>query len=334
MLLVLLRIAIGWHFLTEGLDKRESGEHGKPFSAEIYLRNANGPFAPYFRGMLPDPNGLNMLEPDRLKKSWADMAEDVGKFYGFDEDQKGKVKQLLADADVWADYWFANPDNVKNRDKYYHDLGQAMKVERDPNAMSFEKERAYEARKTLDGDRKTLTAPIVTQTEALKGAILGLATPDQKKAKEEAFHLLGYGPEYRGPITGLDVANVMTTYGLILMGGCLILGLFTPFAALCATAFLTMIYLSMPPWPGLPDNPKVEGHYWIVSKNLIELIACLMIAFTPSAHWVGLDALLFGARRRRPQARRDRQDGDDDRNDDDIPGDGLARKAETVRISS
>jgi hypothetical protein len=55
----------------------------------------------------------------------------------------------------------------------------------------------------------------------------------------------------------------------------------------------------MPPWPGLPVNPKAEGHYLIVSKNLIELIACLVIATTPSAHWVGLDSLFFGARRRR-----------------------------------
>ena len=64
-----------------------------------------------------------------------------------------------------------------------------------------------------------------------------------------------------------------------------------------------MIYFSMPPWPGLPANPKAEGHYLIVSKNLIELIACLVIATTPSGHWIGLDALFFGARRRRRLAR-------------------------------
>ncbi len=60
-----------------------------------------------------------------------------------------------------------------------------------------------------------------------------------------------------------------------------------------------MIYLSMPPWPGLPTNPRAEGHYFIVSKNLIELLACLVVATTPSGHWIGLDALFFGARRRR-----------------------------------
>jgi len=65
-----------------------------------------------------------------------------------------------------------------------------------------------------------------------------------------------------------------------------------------------MIYLSMPPWPGLPPNPKTEGHYLIVSKNLIELIACMVIATTPSGHWIGLDALFFGAKRRRRLAAR------------------------------
>ena len=93
--------------------------------------------------------------------------------------------------------------------------------------------------------------------------------------------------------------NLLTTYGLIAIGFCLILGFLTPLAALRRAAFLAMIYLSMPPWPGLPANPKAEGHYFIVSKNLIELIACLVIATTPSGHWIGLDALFFGARRRR-----------------------------------
>jgi uncharacterized membrane protein YphA (DoxX/SURF4 family) len=99
--------------------------------------------------------------------------------------------------------------------------------------------------------------------------------------------------------TQLDVINIATTYGLIAIGACLILGFLTPLAALGAAAFLGMIYLSMPPWPGLPPNPRTEGHYFIVSKNLVELIACLVLATTPSGHWIGLDALFFGGRRRR-----------------------------------
>lgn len=326
MFLILLRISIGWHFLTEGLDKYEATVMGnKPFSAEGYLRNANGPFAPYFRGMLPDPNGLALLDPVRLKAQWAETATGIGNHYGFDEEQKAKVGKLLSDGELWADYWFNAYENREKRDKYYHDLGAVMKVERDPNALSFQRERAAEGRASLNADRRTLTAPLVERGEQLKAAVLALATPEQKAAARSRYDFkalrsilperaaasydvwLDHKAEYQPPATFLDTANAMTMYGLILMGGCLILGFLTPFAALCAAVFLGMLYLSLPPFPGLPTPPQLEGHYWIVSKNLIELIACLVIATTPTAHWLGLDALFFGRRRRRRLAQLEAQ---------------------------
>ena len=66
-----------------------------------------------------------------------------------------------------------------------------------------------------------------------------------------------------------------------------------------------MLYLAIPPWPGLPPIPIAEGHYWIVNKNLVEMIACLLLAATASGYWFGLDRLFFGARRRRRWARRE-----------------------------
>jgi uncharacterized membrane protein YphA (DoxX/SURF4 family) len=82
------------------------------------------------------------------------------------------------------------------------------------------------------------------------------------------------------------------------MGICLILGFLTRFAALGGAIFLAQIYFSMPPWPGLPPAPVAEGHYFIVSKNLIELLACLSLACLPTGQWVGLDALVWGRFRR------------------------------------
>jgi hypothetical protein len=145
LFLVLLRIAIGWHFLTEGLDKVESTRHGtQPFSAEIYLRNATGPFAPQFRGMLPDVNGLALLDPARLKASWAEIADRIEKHYKFNDEQKGKAKGILEKSYVWADYWFNNIENDESRRKYYSDLAKVQAVEANPDAMTFEKERAWE----------------------------------------------------------------------------------------------------------------------------------------------------------------------------------------------
>ncbi|HKI17783.1 MAG TPA: DoxX family protein [Isosphaeraceae bacterium] len=300
LFLVLLRIAIGWHFLNEGWEKVDLTRNGKEaFSVEIYLRNANGPFASFFRDMLPDPNGLALLDPDRLKAAWKDDVTRLQAHYQFTAEQLAQAQKILDENDRWADYWFDDPENAEKREKYFHDLRQVEQTEGDPEALSYQKERAWEARRSLDADRRSLTGPLVDREKALRNAVAKLATADQIKTS-------GAGGS---PRTSLDLLNNLTMYGLIAIGFCLMAGFLTPLAALSAAAFLAMIYLSMPPWPGLPPNPKAEGHYWIVSKNLIELIACLVIATTPSGHWIGLDALFFGARRRRRLARAAQEQG-------------------------
>jgi uncharacterized membrane protein YphA (DoxX/SURF4 family) len=295
--LVLLRIAIGWHFLTEGLEKYESTHGKQPFSAEIYLRNASGPLAPKFRAMLPDADGRDLLDPAKLRASWAQDLERIAAHYKFTDEQKGKAGELLKQGEAWADVWFNAFDNKEAREKYLHDLDAVEKTEQDPHALSYESERAWESRRSLDGDRRKLTAPLIAKGQELAEGAVALAMKEQRES----------AGAYSPPQTFLDIANFLTIYGLIAMGGCLILGFLTPLAALCAAAFLAMIYLSMPPWPGLPPNPKTEGHYWIVSKNLVELIACLLVAVTASGHWFGLDALFFGGRRRRRWARHERR---------------------------
>ncbi len=66
--IVLLRIAIGWHFLYEGCEKvridpgRQRAVLGRDLSAE-----RDRAVGPYFRGMLPDVDSLAMLDPERLK---------------------------------------------------------------------------------------------------------------------------------------------------------------------------------------------------------------------------------------------------------------------------
>ena len=80
--IVLLRIAIGWHFLYEGCEKAEGTLTGKePFSAEMYVRSATGPFVSYFRGMLPDVNSLATLDPPRLKAKWTDDVSVIERLF-------------------------------------------------------------------------------------------------------------------------------------------------------------------------------------------------------------------------------------------------------------
>jgi uncharacterized membrane protein YphA (DoxX/SURF4 family) len=51
--LLALRVVIGWHFYTEGVTKLKAGN----FSAEPFLRNANGPLADVFQLSIPDHDG-------------------------------------------------------------------------------------------------------------------------------------------------------------------------------------------------------------------------------------------------------------------------------------
>ena len=65
--LVLLRLAIGWHFLFEGIEKIESVNVGptttnRPWTSEPYLREASGPFGDYFRRQIGDPDDIALAK--------------------------------------------------------------------------------------------------------------------------------------------------------------------------------------------------------------------------------------------------------------------------------
>jgi uncharacterized membrane protein YphA (DoxX/SURF4 family) len=293
---VLLRIAIGWHFLYEGWEKVESTQKaGKGFTAEPYLRFSTGPLAPTFRGLIPDVNSIHKLNPIDRKASWKADVDRIAEHYHFDQAQRDKAQIVLKDSEDYADIWFEDRETKENRQKYFAELGKVQKIEQNPNALSYERERAAAKRKDLDVDRRKLIADLDARGETLREAVTLLATPEQREAA---------GP-YVPPRTTIDWVNLSTMWGLVIMGVCLILGLFTPLAALAGAVFLGQIYLSMPPWPGLPPNPMAEGHYFIVNKNLIEMLACLALACLPTGSWIGLDALLFGARRRRRELARE-----------------------------
>ena len=102
---------------TEGLEKVESTRHGKqPFSAEIYLRNATGPLAPTSAACVPDVNGLALLDPARLKASWADDVDRIANHYGFDDDQKAKAEEAArAEPSAGPTYWFNDLENAEKR---------------------------------------------------------------------------------------------------------------------------------------------------------------------------------------------------------------------------
>jgi len=105
--------------------------------------------------------------------------------------------------------------------------------------------------------------------------------------------------------TLLKALDLATMWGLLVVGLCLIGGLFTRLSCVLAAGFLLMTYLVAPPFPWYTAPPASEGNYLFVNKNVIEMLALLTLATTPSGLWLGVDAWLagiFGRRQPRPKA--------------------------------
>ena len=132
------------------------------------------------------------------------------------------------------------------------------------------------------------------------------------KLTAPAFTAAGYLKQAKGPLAGafhslaaspdmLANANLITMWGLTLVGALLILGLFTRLASLAGIAFVLMFYLAAPPWIGYFYAIPTEGSYLIVNKNLVEVAALAVIFFTGSGRFAGLDRIVSGLIRRKPR---------------------------------
>lgn len=100
-----------------------------------------------------------------------------------------------------------------------------------------------------------------------------------------AFHAVAAHPSL------VHVTDLIVPIGLLLVGLSLMLGLFTQIGCAGAVAFLTLFYLSQPPFGGMPQ-PGAEGAYLVVNKNLIELSAVLTVMAFRTGAIAGLDMLL------------------------------------------
>jgi len=112
----------------------------------------------------------------------------------------------------------------------------------------------------------------------------------------------GYLQSATGPLAGmfqgmaenvslLALVNVLNTWGLLLIGLGLFLGLFTRISQVAGMALLLLYYLSHPPVFSEPGFFR-EGSYFIISKDLLEILALLVLMFFPTGQFMGLDGLL------------------------------------------
>jgi uncharacterized membrane protein YphA (DoxX/SURF4 family) len=127
--LVLLRLAIGWHFLFEGLHKYHTWQVGKtetnrPFTSEMYFRESTGPVAPLVRSDWflgdSDEQALALLTPPAnteertsptdavppaLAKEWDAYEQRFVSHFKLDDKQRELAEKKLAQARAQVGLW-------------------------------------------------------------------------------------------------------------------------------------------------------------------------------------------------------------------------------------
>jgi thiosulfate dehydrogenase [quinone] large subunit len=116
----------------------------------------------------------------------------------------------------------------------------------------------------------------------------------------ERFSAAGYLQNATGPFADLFQAlarpalmpyvDTGVAIALLVIGVLLMLGLLTQLACVGAMLLLTLFYASAMPLTGLPQ-PRSEGAYLLVNKNLIELAAVAVLLVFHTGRIAGLDSL-------------------------------------------
>ena len=323
VMLVILRVTIGWHFLYEGVWKIVNADQ---FSAAGFLGAAKGPAAPLFHWMVTDIDGrerlaltervdregdaqlvkAKLLTEEEAKAArftsaaydtaWARIKDQVVSWYKLGPEQTEKAETLCVRYRVSLSLYLS-----ENREDIQGHFGSLQRLRErkaaGTNGAAHEKKRVWDEQMKLRGEANGWLSDLDAMGEEYQLALADVLGEDQKAR----------GP-IRAPLSEADalpialpLANTWSglldfgvTYGLSAIGLCLILGFCSRLAALGGAAFLFSVVLVQMPWPTVyPPPPEVVGHALLVDKNFVEMVAMVMLATTAAGRWGGLDYFVY-----------------------------------------
>jgi len=319
--LVTLRLVIGWHFFIEGVFKVQSHWIGKtatntPWSGAGFFREGYGPAADWARQQLK-----------------IDARDQLSRFSGgpdastleFGNDQKAYVQRFTDHYKLAEDHiarandqylplvketidWLASrkTSNVKSNVAWGIVERPMTVAERVANinaalgeidniqstmrpALGSEVEKARLRSLKVDTARQIaeLNADYDDRLAALNKALESVLTEDQRK--------LGPVPTST-PTRPIVILDRVTMWSHVVLGLCLLLGLFSRLASLALALFLLSVTLIAPALPWAPTPPGAIGHYIYINLYTIEMIALLVLTSIPTGKWFGVDALIAALR--------------------------------------
>ncbi len=102
----------------------------------------------------------------------------------------------------------------------------------------------------------------------------------------EIFHSMSSQPSV------METVNFLNIWGLILIGSALLLGIFGRLAVYSGILLLLFYYIAYPPFKHYNFGVPQEGHYLLIDKTFIELVALIVLSLFPAILKIGLWSLL------------------------------------------
>jgi uncharacterized membrane protein YphA (DoxX/SURF4 family) len=282
VMLVLLRLNIGWHFFSEGV-KHYSDPH---WTSEPSLRSAKGPLASWYQAYLPDFHGFEELLHgkgtesgphaaqawvDAIQSDWHAYAEQFTAHYALNDVQQKQADEILHQYQAKVRAWAAD-----NKDALATHVHQWQRKETTRGApagdVPFQKQRMAEKQALLSAEASSWLAELKGLERTYDNALDGLLESGQRRAGPLAHHT-----------TSVDTVDDVMKYVILGIGLLLLLGLFTRLACVIGAVFLFSVVMMQPFWvsEALPTY-----------NQFVEMFALLALATTRVGRWGGLDFFL------------------------------------------
>jgi len=309
--LVMLRLGLGCHFLYEGIWKIDNYDS---FTAKPFLTQAKGPIAGLFYAMVPDIHGRQRLRLDageegelaildEITQRWRGIGDDFLEHYRPADDEKavkahnalkGRVETTLTQARTrLKKYLDLNVDKIR---AYFDALDRFDNDAERSQGAPFQKERRWNSMMLLRQEAEDWIVNIEAQEQALENELFSLLKTDAFKILDDDQKRLAYAKTSWNPFAWdrMKQIDFVVTFALTAIGLCLMLGFFTPLAALGGAGFMCFVVMTQPAFPGIyPPDSSIVGHALLVNKDFIEMLALLVVALTSAGRWGGLDFFFY-----------------------------------------
>lgn len=297
LFLVLLRLAIGWHFYKEGVAKVDD-----KFSSTPFLAAAKGPFASHFLSMIPDHDGMIRIDAKKMSDACESYGEKIKTEFGLNEEQCKEVDAVLAEFKAKRketyDEWKSQIEEYKNG------FERIAKLQSDASRSKVESLRRQVD--DIEGKWKALGKPILSEIDSTLPEMIerlnAIATDEQANPKPEkpltkdpkavpVRKRVEFKFEGEGAIS-VKLVDKIIPYFDMSIGILLILGLLTPLAGIAAGLFLASVVVSQ--FPGFPGTTPT---YY----QAIEMLGCFVLAFADAGRYAGLDFIPWSFWNRSPK---------------------------------